>query len=200
MPQVSRSVRGMVALRTAVLHVMDLEARLERANAEVKRLQEVELPTAFTEDGVSELRLPDGLKAKRVTDIQGSLPSAALHPVERENAILWLAENGYVDLIRTTVAADFDRGNNPAAVELFNQLRQLNNAHVTKKEDVHHSTLRAMIRQRIEANQETPIEELGCTIIRRVKLTTPPRVSAATERTEDLISELTRTQSEIRNA
>jgi hypothetical protein len=170
------------------LRVGELEAQLETANAEVKRLEEFELPSAFTEDGISELQLPDGQGAKRTVDIQGSLPSESLHPVERENALTWLAENGYADVIRCVVAADFGQDNRAAALELYERMRTSNVAHITKKETVHASTLKALIRQRINANPpvETPIEELGCTIIRRIKLTTPPRQRDRSITREDL--------------
>ncbi len=181
-PTLSRSARGVEALRIASLRVADLEAQLELANREVKRLEEVELPAAFTEDGISELQLPDGQRAKREVMIQGSLPSEDEHPVERENALTWLAENGYPDVIRCVVAADFGQDNRQAALELYERMRSSNIAHITKKESVHASTLKALIRQRlIHANPPlpTPIEELGCTIIRRIRLTTPPRARAA---------------------
>lgn len=180
-PTTSRSARGVEALRIAVLRAADLEAQLETAKAEIKRLEEFELPSAFTEDGISELSLPDGQRAQRSVDIQGALPSEATHPVERENALTWLAENGYPDVIRCVVAADFGQENRTAALELYERMRTSNVAHITKKETVHASTLKALIRQRINANPpvETPIEELGCTIIRRIRLSTPPRARAA---------------------
>lgn len=180
-PRVSRSARGVEALRIAVLRADDLEQQLAMALAEVKRLEEVELPAAFTEDGISELQLPDGQRAKREVTIQGSLPSETEHPVERENALTWLAENGYPDVIRCVIAADFGQDNREEALALYERMRTSNLAHITKKESVHPSTLKALIRQRINATPPvpTPIEELGCVIIRRIRLTTPPRASSA---------------------
>lgn len=179
-PTTSRSARGVVALGVAAQRVAELEQQLEIALAEVKRLEEVELPAAFTEDGISELQLPDGQRAKREVSIQGGLPSEDLRPVERENALTWLAENGYPDVIRCVVAADFGQDNREEALALYERMRTSNLAHVTKKETVHPSTLKALIRQRINAEppQQTPIEELGCHIIRRIRLTTPPRARA----------------------
>lgn len=200
MPQLSRSVRGLAALRTAVLRVQMLEEQLERAEAEVKRLQEVELPSAFSEDQISELRLPNLPMAKRHVDIQGSLPSETERPVERENALTWLIENGYGDTIRSTVSAAFSQGDHEAALELFTQLRRLNNATVKKKEDVHHSTLRAIVRQRLEANQETPVEELGCTIIRRIRFSTPPRPPADDDVLNNSLTDETQTNEGSTNA
>lgn len=177
-PTTSRSARGIVALNTAKLRVAELEHQMEMALGEVKRLEEVELPAAFTEDGVSELIILGGVGAKRSVDIVGNLPSEVEHPVEREHALTWLAENGYQDIIRCVVAADFGQENREAALAVYDTLRGNNLAAVTKKETVHHSTLRALIRQRMSANPplDTPLEELGCAIVRRVKLTTPPRV------------------------
>lgn len=175
MPTESRSARGVAALRVATLRIAELESELENAHAERKRLEEVELPAAFTEDGISELRLPDGQKAARAVTVQGSLPSADDRPTEREEALTWLSENGYRDTIRCAVTADYGLENYEAANTTFETLRGDNRAHVSKKESVHASTLKALVLQRVQAAQPTPLELLGCTIIRRVRLTTPPR-------------------------
>ena len=46
---------GPEALRVAKLRLEQVQAELDNAKAEVRRLEEVELPAAFTEDGISEL-------------------------------------------------------------------------------------------------------------------------------------------------
>lgn len=174
-PSLSRSARGVAALREAVSRVQELEEALEIAKQEVKRLEEQELPAAFTEDGISELRLPDGQKAAKQVNVVGTFPSPDKEPEKFATAMQWWTQNGFADTVRVEVSASYGTGDREGALAIYNQLRGDNRAHVTKSESVHAMTLRAAIKQRLEAGLPTPVEDLGCTVIRRVRLTTPPR-------------------------
>lgn len=179
MPTVSRSARGVAALDAALLRQQTLEAELEVAKAEVRRLEEVELPAAFTEDGLSELSLPSGLRARRDLTVQGSFP---LPTADRPDAMQrhaaardWMISNGHADSLRAVVTANYGAGEREEALATYEWLRGHNSATTTMVETVHHSTLRGIIRDRVSRGVATPVEELGCVIIRKVKLTTPPR-------------------------
>jgi hypothetical protein len=158
-----------------MLRVQTLEEELGYAKAEVRRLEQVELPAAFTEAGVEELRIPEGAKAARNLTVQGSLPDPDEHPEEHRRALEWWAANGYGDTIRCVVASSFTVGDRDAALAVYELLRQDNRAVTSKSETVHPMTLKAIVRNRIGRGEPTPLELLGCTVIRRVKLTTPPR-------------------------
>lgn len=171
----SRSARGVVALQTAKLRQAQLEDELEHAKREVRRLEEVELPAAFTEDGVSELQLPDGQRAQRQVTVRGSFPDMDDDPEGHQRAVDIWAGLGYADTIRCAVIASFGPEDRATALAAYEALRGDNRAFVTKKETVHPSTLRAAVLARVRTGQPTPVEELGCVILRRVRLTTPPR-------------------------
>lgn len=178
----SRSARGVLALQQAKLRQAQLEEELDNAKREVRRLEEVELPTAFTEDGISELSLPDGQRARRQVSVQGSFPDPETNPERHRHAVDEWTRMGNADTIRSAVVASYNTEHRDAALEAYNVLRGDNRAFVTIKETVHPSTLRAAILARITAGEPTPVEELGCTILRRVRLTTPPRRQAARPR------------------
>lgn len=182
MPSMSRSARGIESLVTATRRVEQLEEELERARAEVRRLEEVELPQAFTEDGVSALTSIDGQRAERHLSVQGSFPSPT---AERPDAVArftrardWMIENGYEDNIRAVVTANYGTGDRARALAEYERLRGDNRAAVAITETVHHSTLRGLVRQRVENGLPTPVEDLGCTIIRRVRLANRRSASA----------------------
>lgn len=180
MPSVSRSARGVEALRLAKLHLERLEEEVNNAKREIKRLEEVELPQAFTEDGISELQLPDGLRARRQISVQGSFPNQDEHPEEHALAVRLWTELGNASTIRSAVIASYGVEEREAALTLYNGLRGDNRAFVTMRDTVHPSTLRAVILARVRAGEPTPVEELGCVVLRRVRLTTPPRRRSVT--------------------
>ena len=178
MPIMSRSARGVIALTEAMLRVEELELQLKAATDEVNRLEQVELPAAFTEDGVSELGVPGCPKAKRDVSIKGSFPSPyseVPNALERyEAAKAWMIANDHEDSLRAIVEANYGSGERDAALETFQRLRGDNRASVSIVETVHHSTLQAIVRDRIKKALPTPAEQLGCTVIRRVKLASKP--------------------------
>lgn len=180
LPTTSRSARGVVALTTAKLRQAQLEDELENAKREIKRLEEVELPQAFTEDGISELELPNGQRARRQVSVQGSFPDQESEPEVHRTAVERWVELGYADTIRSAVIASYPTEHRETAQAAYNALRGDNRAFVTIKETVHPSTLRAAVLSRIRAGEPTPVEELGCVVLRRVRLTTPPRRQSRT--------------------
>jgi len=190
MPIMSRSARGVIALTDAMLRVEELELQLKAATDEVARLEQVELPAAFTEDGVSELGVPGCPKARRDVSIKGSFPSPFAdvpNALERyETAKRLIIELGHEDSLRAIVEANYGSGERDAALEAFERLRGDNRASVSITETVHHSTLQAIVRARVKAALPTPAEELGCVVIRRVKLASQPvrRPAVAEERSE----------------
>lgn len=179
-PTTSRSARGVVALQAAVARVKELEDALDTAKAEVKRLEEQELPAAFTEDGIAELSLPSGQKAGRQLTVVGTFPSADKDPEKFARAMEWWCANGYADTVKVEVSAAYGTGDRDAALGIYEQLRRDNRAYVSKSESVHAMTLRAAIKQRLEQGLPTPVEDLGCNVIRRVRLASASRRSRST--------------------
>lgn len=191
MPTTSRSARGVVALQTAKLREAQLEDELEHARAEIRRLEVVELPSAFTEDGISELRLPDGQRAVRNVSVQGSFPNQETEPEAHRRAVTEWARLGYADTLRCAVTSSYGAGDREAALAAYEALRGDNRAFVTLRETVHHSTLRAAVLARIRAGEPTSVEDLGCAVIRRVRLTTPPRRRAVESNQDQVASQPT---------
>lgn len=178
MPVMSRSARGVIALNSAMLRVDELEVQLAAAQAEVRRLEEVELPAAFSEDGISDLGVPGCPRAKKDVSVKGSFPSPfAERPdaLQRyETAKQWMIDNDHEDSLRAIVEANYGAGEREAALEAYQRMRGDNRASVSITETVHHSTLQAIVRDRIKRMLPTPAEDLGCTVVRRVKFATKP--------------------------
>lgn len=158
--------------------MQELERQLALAKAEVNRLEITELPAAFTEDGLSELRLPSGPGARRDMTVRGSLPA---EEPRHGRGLIWLTETGYEENIRSMVTANYGREQRERAQQLYETLRGDNTAFTTLTETIHHSTLRAIGLERARAGQPVDWENLGLTLIRRVTLTRPPTHHVSTE-------------------
>jgi hypothetical protein len=160
-----------------------LESELTEAQAEVLRLERDELPSAFTEDGISELRLPDGGPgAKRDLAVRGSLPA---DEPQHAAGLEWAIANGYEGSIRSIVTANFGMLHRAAALEYYNVMRGDNRAVVSLTETIHHSTLQAIALERARTGQPVDWENLGLTLIRHVRLLRPPTRPVALEGESD---------------
>ena len=177
----TRATRGVAALVAATLRVRDLERELEVAKAEVTRLEQMELPQAFTEASISELQIERGIGARRDLSVVGSLPSEEPRHTAGLNR---LVEYGHQDNIRSMVTLNFGREHRDAALEYFNTVRTDNRAFVTINETIHHSTLRALALERVRNGQPVDFENLGLTVIRRVRLLRPPTRHVTLEQQE----------------
>lgn len=133
-----------------------------------RNLEEQVLPDLFLEAGIATLSLPNGTKAKLSGVAVGSLPK---DPALREQALAWLVENGYGDLVKAEVSASWGTGERDAALAAYNTLRGDNSAKVAYDETIHSATLGKLVKDRLAEGQPTPTETLGVSIIQKVRLT-----------------------------
>jgi len=132
-----------------------LEDTLKAAKAELRRLLDVELPATMAELGVERINLRDGsaLEVKQVVDAR--IPRA-----KQAEALAWLREHGYGDLIKSQVVASFGAGDDEVARAAQLYLEEIG-APVQAKETVHPQTLKAWARERLEAGDEIPDDLFG---------------------------------------
>jgi len=79
---------------------------------------------------------------------------------KRQAAHAWLRQHGFGDLIKHQVTASFGAGEDDMAHAVKHHLEGLGVA-VQDKESVHHSTLRAWARERLEAGDDIPEDLFG---------------------------------------
>ena len=142
-------------LRDQAAAVEAAEAALKDAKAALARTERETLPDIMAEVGVSALELEDGTRVEVVADCTAKIPHKHLG-----EAHAWLAENGFGGLIKTSVVVGFGRGERDRAAETAERLRAEHDD-VAATESVHHSTLRAFVRERIEAGEPVPADLFG---------------------------------------
>ena len=144
----------------------DQVERLENLNQEVKKDEEdlkqkkknlehlsgEVIPTMMSEMGLSHLKLMDGSSV----DVKPNY-SANITIANRDAAFKWLRDNGLGDIIKNEISVSFGRNEDNKAAD-YAALAQERGYQPTQKLKVEPMTLKALVRERIEAGKELPTE------------------------------------------
>ena len=131
------------------------KAAEDEAKALKKALLKTEredLPDLMSELGIPSLKLPSGATVSVVEDATCSITQA-----NHGAAMAWLIEHGYGGLIKTSVGVTFGRGERE---EALNAVRVISDAGMDPElvEAVHHSTLRAFVKERLGEGAAIPFD------------------------------------------
>ena len=144
-------------LSDQVVKLKILEDKILKAEDDLKKLKEDAdvlsgevIPTMMTEMNISTLKLADGT-AVEVKPIYG----ASISPERKEEAFNWLRINGLGDLIKNEVTVSFGRNEDNKAIAYAN-LAAENGYQPSQKLKVEPMTLKALVRERIEAGKDMP--------------------------------------------
>ena len=113
------------------------------------------IPTMMTEMGLSELKLSDGSHLKVSTSYKAHITEA-----NKETAFNWLRTNGLGDIIKNEISVSFGSNEDTRAADYAN-LAKSQGLQPTRKMKVESMTLKALVRERIEANKEMPADIFG---------------------------------------
>ena len=160
------------SLSDQVLRLRDLEAevkaqeeKIKQTQKEISRISEDVIPTMLSEMGLSQLKLADGSSV----DVK-PFYTASISVANREKAYKWLRDNGLGDIIKNDVTVSFGRNEDNKAVDYAN-LAKSQGFEPTQKLKVEPMTLKALVRERIEAGQEMPMDIFNVYVGNRTKLT-----------------------------
>ena len=144
-------------LSDKVLELKDLEDEIANAEESVKKLKEkakqvstVEIPAMMDEMQITKLKLKDG-ESVEIKKIYG----AYIPPEQQEAAFKWLRNNGLGDIIKNDITVTFGKGEDNKAAE-YAVLAKGQGYEPVQKIGVHPQTLKAMVRERLESNQDVP--------------------------------------------
>ena len=131
------------------------EQNLKDTKAEIQKVSGDIIPTMMSEMGLSELKLHDGSHLKVSTTYRASITEA-----NKEMAFNWLRNNGLGDIIKNEILVSFGRHEDNKAAE-YAELAKGQGFQPTQKMKVEPMTLKALVRERIEAGKEMPTEVFG---------------------------------------
>ena len=150
-------------------NIQSLADQVERLEACDKSIEEIEaklknlkksrdvisgdiIPTMMSEMGLAELKLHDGSHLKVSTSYRATITEA-----NKEAAFNWLRENGLGDIIKNEISVSFGRNEDNKAAD-YAELAKGQGFQPTQKMKVEPMTLKALVRERIEAGKEMPTE------------------------------------------
>ena len=166
------SVNESDKLSDQVVKLTNLEDELANKEKELKELKrKVELvsgeiiPTMMQEMNISTLKLADGTSVE-VKPVYG----ASILVAKREGAFNWLRENGLGDLIKNEITVAFGRNEDIKASD-YASLAKGQGYEPVQKLKVEPMTLKALVRERLEAGQEMPSDLFNLFTGNRTKIT-----------------------------
>lgn len=147
--------------------VKQFELSLQEAKKKLLKLTDEDLPALLHEIGLQKFELADGTKVT-LQHTYGAHISEANQP----DAFGWLRKNGFEDIIKNTVACEFGKGEDADATK-FMELAQKEGVPVQQHTSVHPQTLKAFVRERVEAGDDFPMQTFGAFIGQRAVIKFP---------------------------
>jgi hypothetical protein len=142
-------------LETCDDRIADLENDLKMMKKQRDHISGEVIPTMMSEMGLAELKLHDGSHLKVSTSYRATITEA-----NKEAAFNWLRENGLGDIIKNEISVSFGRNEDNKAAD-YADLAKGQGFQPTQKMKVEPMTLKALVRERIEAGKEMPTEIFG---------------------------------------
>ena len=143
--QVERLESVATDIDAAEQKLKDLKKKRDHISGEV-------IPTMMSEMGLAELKLHDGSHLKVSTSYRATITEA-----NKEAAFNWLRNNGLGDIIKNEISVSFGRNEDNKAAD-YAELAKGQGFQPTQKMKVEPMTLKALVRERIEAGKEMPTE------------------------------------------
>ena len=151
-----QSLADQVQRLEGLLHRIELsENNLKDLKKAYQHISGEVIPTMMSEMGLSELKLQDGSHLKVATSYRATITEA-----NKEAAFNWLRNNGLGDIIKNEISVSFGRNEDNKAAD-YAALAQERGYQPTQKLKVEPMTLKALVRERIEAGKEMPTEIFG---------------------------------------
>ena len=128
------------------------EDAIKQKKKDIEHLSGEVIPTMLSEMGLSFLKLQDGSSVEVKTNY-----SATITQAKKEEAFKWLRENGLGDIIKNEISVSFGRNEDNKAAD-YAELAKGQGLEPMQKLKVEPMTLKALVRERIEAGKEMPTE------------------------------------------
>jgi len=151
--RITQLAQFMLAQEAEVARLAQL---LAAAKAALDRARREDLPELMRELGLESITLSSGEVVSVRNDVAAAIPAD-----RRAEAFRWLDERGFGGLIRTEVSVVYARDEREQALKDAEQIRSLTRHDATIAESVHPQTLRAFVREQMEAGQVVPFDLFG---------------------------------------
>ena len=152
-------------LRSIEDEIKHQEEALKTKKKELERVSGEIIPTLLSEMGLSSLKLADG----SAVDVKPYY-SASISVSNKEKAYSWLRTNGLGDIIKNEISVSFGRNEDNKAAE-YAALAKGRGFQPTQKLKGEPMTLKALVRERVEAGKDMPTDIFNVFVGNRTKIT-----------------------------
>ena len=142
--------------------------KVERLDRELKdekqallKMTDEDLPSTMADLGLSKFSLDDGSMVSVMATY-----GASILVKNRPMAYEWLRDNGYDDIIKNIVSCQFGRGEDDQA-SAFQAFASQQGYPADQNESIHAGTLKAFVKERIEAGDDFPHDLFGAYVGQR---------------------------------
>ena len=142
-----------------------MKKSLKNKKKEIERISGEVIPTMLSEMGLSSLKLADG----SAVDVKPYY-AANISLRNREAAYSWLRSNNLGDIIKNEITVSFGRDEDNKAAQYANLARG-QGFEPTQKLKGEPMTLKALVRERIEAGKDMPMDTFNVFVGNRTKIT-----------------------------
>jgi hypothetical protein len=160
------------ALSDKVIDLRNLEDQIAASEAHTSSLKEksrilsqVEIPLMMQEMNITKLKLKDGASVE-----VKPFYSASITPENQDKAFEWLRKNGLGDVIKNDITVTFGRGEDNKAAQ-YAVLARGQGFEPVQKVGVHAQTLKAVVRERVEAGLDMPSDIFNTFVGNQTKIT-----------------------------
>tara|TARA_R100000781_G_scaffold55691_1_gene36240 strand:+ start:505 stop:1080 length:576 start_codon:yes stop_codon:yes gene_type:complete len=144
--------------------IQETEQRLKETKQALHKITDEQLPEALETMGLQKFTLTDGSEIAVKPIYSASIPKD-----RKEEAFQWLRDNEFGDLVKNNVTVTFGRGEDDTAKDFIN-LCSLKGFTPDQLEKVEPMTLKAWLRERVEAGDPVPLDLFGAFISQRATI------------------------------
>ena len=144
--------------------VKQLDEELKETKKHLLELTDQDLPAAMEEINMESFTLSDGSEVKIIPTYGGTIRMD-----DRPQAHEWLRQNGYGDLVKNTISANFGMGEDNLAKDFYQSALD-RGFQVDKKEAVHPMSLKSWVKEMTEKGSEFPSDLFGAFIGKKAKI------------------------------
>ena len=144
--------------------IQETEQRLKETKQALHKITDEQLPEALETMGLQKFTLTDGSEIAVKPIYSASIPKD-----RKEEAFQWLRDHEFGDLVKNNVTVTFGRGEDDTAKDFIN-LCSLKGFTPDQLEKVEPMTLKAWLRERVEAGDPVPRDLFGAFIAQRATI------------------------------
>jgi hypothetical protein len=142
--------------------IEELEKQLTVKKEALKQISEYDIPDLFDELGIDEFRLKSGVRVTIAPYYSGK--------VDSPEAYEWLDDNGHGDIIKGQLSIPYPRGFDQSKLVRITQIAKDIGLVPDNEESVHHSTMKAWVKDMVKKGEEFPRELFNVHVGRKTKL------------------------------